>query len=123
MRAPCGAGQSLRFNTKFSDLRLHGETGSGAGAGIHSGPSWVSLNDVARAGSALAERYWTAGSNLMILQRFLDSDAGRPGPEGRIIQAAARDAALATGRESCQIRPQGLDRARGQGEIRLFGRI
>jgi len=34
-------GNGLRFNTKFSDLRLDGETGSGAGAGVHSRPSWV----------------------------------------------------------------------------------
>jgi hypothetical protein len=40
-------GNGLRFNTKFSDLRLNGETGSGAGAGVHSGPSGVSLIDVA----------------------------------------------------------------------------
>jgi hypothetical protein len=39
--------RSLRFNTKFSDLRLDGEIGSGAGAGVHSGPSGWSLIDVA----------------------------------------------------------------------------
>jgi hypothetical protein len=35
------SGNGLRFNTKFSDLRFDGETGRGAGAGVHSGPSWV----------------------------------------------------------------------------------
>jgi hypothetical protein len=39
--SPDEGGNGLRFNTKFSDLRLDGETGSGAGAGVHSGPSGV----------------------------------------------------------------------------------
>jgi hypothetical protein len=32
-------GNGLRFNTKFSDLRLDGQAGSGVGAGVHSDPS------------------------------------------------------------------------------------
>ena len=43
-----GGRNGLRFNTKFSDLRLDGEAGSGAGAGVHSGPSGVVLIGVVR---------------------------------------------------------------------------
>src|SRR5262249_57702936 len=61
-------GGGLRFNTKFSDLRLDGEAGGSAGAGVHSGPFGVApLIDSAL--TRASERCRTAGFNVMILHR------------------------------------------------------